>query len=103
MRGRRHDSIALPGGRRDKDPDRSGTRFAAAQSGGAQSAVDPKQTGKPDDARINVDQEHEVKHWSERFGVSRDELRRAVQKVGPMVERVKQHLKRWTKPGDRTR
>jgi hypothetical protein len=31
-------------------------------------ADDLKQTGKPDDAKINVEQEHEVKHWSEKFG-----------------------------------
>ena len=27
-------------------------------------ADDLKQTGKPDDARINVDQDHELKYWS---------------------------------------
>jgi hypothetical protein len=105
MRGRRHDSIALPGGRRDNDPDPPpGTRVAVAQSdAGGQMADDLKQTGKPDDTRINVDQEHEVKHWSEKFGVSREELRRAVQQVGPMVKIIKEHLRIWTKPWDRTR
>jgi hypothetical protein len=55
-------------------------------------ADDPKQTGKPDDARINVDQEHELRYWSEQLGVSRDELRKAVQDAGPMVEDVLRHL-----------
>jgi hypothetical protein len=55
-------------------------------------ADDPKQTGKADDTRINVDQEHEVKYWSERFGVSRHQLRSAVAKVGSMVKNVRDHL-----------
>jgi hypothetical protein len=74
MRGRRHESIALPGGQRHNDPDR--------------------QTGKPEDSRINPDQAHEVDYWSRELGVSRDDLRRAIQQVGPMVKNVKQHLKR---------
>ena len=57
-------------------------------------AEDLEQTGKPDDARINVDQDYEVRYWSEKFGVSRDELRKAVQDAGPMVKDVRQHLNR---------
>ena len=55
-------------------------------------ADDLKQAGKPDDARINVEQEHELKYWAERFGVSREELRRAVQAAGPMVKDVRRQL-----------
>jgi hypothetical protein len=55
-------------------------------------ADDLKQTGKSDDARINMEQDHEVGYWSEKFGVSRDELRSAVAKVGPMAKDVRQHL-----------
>jgi hypothetical protein len=57
-------------------------------------ADDPKETGRQDDARINVDQDHEVTYWSQKLGVSRDELREAVASVGPMVKRVQQHLGR---------
>jgi len=57
-------------------------------------ADDLKQTGRQDDARINPDQEHEVSYWSEKFGVSREELRRAVQAAGPMVKDVQRHLNR---------
>ena len=53
-----------------------------------------KETGKPDDARINVEQDHELSYWSEKFGVSRDELRKAVQTAGPMVTDVERHLRR---------
>lgn len=55
-------------------------------------ADDPKQTGRQDDARINVEQDHELRYWSEKLGVSRDELRRAVQTAGPMVKDVQRHL-----------
>ena len=53
-----------------------------------------KETGKPDDSRINMEQDHEVKYWSEKFGVSRDELRKAVQAAGPMAKDVQRHLSR---------
>jgi hypothetical protein len=53
-----------------------------------------KQTGKPDDSRINIEQDHELQYWSEKFGVSRDELRKAVQAAGPTVKDVQRHLKR---------
>jgi len=55
---------------------------------------DLKQTGKPDDQRINPDQDHELAYWSEKLGVSRDELRKAVQAAGPMVKDVQRHLNR---------
>lgn len=57
-------------------------------------ADDLKQTGRADDQRINVDQDHELNYWSKELGVSRDELRRAVQQAGPMVRDVRQHLNR---------
>ena len=57
-------------------------------------ADDLKQTGKPDDSRINVDQEHEVGYWSDKLGVSREQLREAVQADGPMVKDVQRHLSR---------
>jgi len=57
-------------------------------------ADDLKQTGRQDDQRINLDQDHEVNYWSKEFGVSREELRRAVEQAGPMVRNVRQHLNR---------
>jgi hypothetical protein len=57
-------------------------------------ADDLKQTGKPDDQRINVEQDHEVSYWSKELGVSRDELRTAVQQAGPLLKNVRQHLNR---------
>lgn len=57
-------------------------------------ADDLKQTGRQDDQRINLDQDHEVNYWSKELGVSREELRRAVEQAGPMVRNVRQHLNR---------
>ena len=57
-------------------------------------ADDLKQTGKPDDQRIDPDQDHELAYWSEKLGVSRAELRTAVEAAGPMVKDVQRHLNR---------
>jgi Protein of unknown function (DUF3606) len=57
-------------------------------------ADDLKQTGKPDDQRINVEQDHELNYWSNELGVSREELRQAVRQAGPFVKDVRQHLNR---------
>jgi hypothetical protein len=56
-------------------------------------ADDLKQTGKPDDARINVYQDHELHYWSEKFGVSPEGFRKAVQAAGPMVRDVQKYLR----------
>ena len=56
-------------------------------------ADDLKQTGKADDTRINIEQDHEVSYWSEKLGMSRDQLRNAVAKAGPMVRNVERALR----------
>jgi hypothetical protein len=56
-------------------------------------ANDLKKTGKQDDERIKVDQEHELSHWSKKLVVSRDQLRQAVQAAGPMVKDIQRHLR----------
>jgi hypothetical protein len=56
-------------------------------------ADDLKETGTRDDTRINVNQDHELTYWSEKLGVSRDRLREAVAKVGPMAKNVERHLR----------
>ena len=54
-----------------------------------------KKSGE-DRARINTSEDYEVKHWSEKFGVTSDELIRAVQKVGPMADDVARQLGKAT-------
>lgn len=55
-------------------------------------ADDLRQTGRPDDQRINVDQDHELSYWSAKLGISRDRLREAVAKAGPMLKNVEREL-----------
>jgi Protein of unknown function (DUF3606) len=57
-------------------------------------ADDLKQTGRQDEQRINVEQDHELSYWSKELGVSREELRSAVQQAGSLVKDVRQHLNR---------
>jgi len=53
---------------------------------------DPKNRGPRDRSRVNTEQEYEVRYWSEEFGVTAEELKRAVQAVGSSTERVREHL-----------
>jgi Protein of unknown function (DUF3606) len=55
---------------------------------------DLRKTGKADDTRIDVEQDHELSYWSKELGVSREQLRQAVQQAGPMVKDVRRHLNR---------
>jgi Protein of unknown function (DUF3606) len=45
-----------------------------------------------DRKRIDVSEDCECRYWSEKFGVSADELKRAVMKVGPMADDVARSL-----------
>lgn len=55
-------------------------------------ADDPKKTGKADRDRINVNQDYELQDWSKSLGVTPEQLKQAVQAVGPMVADVRRHL-----------
>ena len=55
---------------------------------------DKKNTGSPDRDRINVNEDYELQDWSEKFGVSREELKKAVQAVGTMAKDVEEYLKK---------
>jgi len=59
-------------------------------------ADDPNNRGDGDRQRINVDQDHEVRYWSQKLGVTPDELRQAVRDVGPMAKAVEQRLRART-------
>ncbi len=49
--------------------------------------------GMQDRTRINTNEDYEVRYWSEKFGVSQDRLKAAVQKVGNSVSAVEKELK----------
>ena len=53
---------------------------------------DTSKTGRQDRDRINVNEDYELRDWSRSLGVTPDELKSAVQKVGPMAKDVKAHL-----------
>jgi hypothetical protein len=53
---------------------------------------DKNKTGNADRLRINVNEPYELRDWAKKFGVSEDELRRAVTKVGVMAEDVRREL-----------
>lgn len=59
-------------------------------------ADDKSKQGPQDRARINVNERYELDYWSKKFGVSEDELKRAVGKVGVMADDVEKELKRRT-------
>ena len=57
-------------------------------------ADDRSNRGSPDRDRINMNEDYEVRDWAKKFGVSEEELRRAVAKVGDQADAVRQHLGR---------
>lgn len=55
-------------------------------------ADDKSKRGGEDRERIAMSQDHEVRYWTKKFGVSEDELRQAVDKVGDRAKAVAQEL-----------
>jgi hypothetical protein len=54
---------------------------------------DLKQRGGQERKRIDVNQDHELRDWAEKFGVSKEQLKEAVQAVGDRADKVADHLK----------
>lgn len=59
-------------------------------------ADDPNIQGPQDRARVNVNEDYEVRYWTQRFNCTPKELREAVKRVGPMVADVERALKQQT-------
>lgn len=55
-------------------------------------ADDKSKTGRQDRDRINVNEDYELRDWSKKFGVTPEELKKAVQSVGTSAEAVRKHL-----------
>ena len=53
---------------------------------------DLTQRGEPDRSRIALNEDHEIRYWTERFGVSEGRLREAVKSAGNSVDDVRQWL-----------
>lgn len=54
---------------------------------------DLSKAGPADDKRVNVNQAHEVRYWTGKFGCTADELRAAVKAVGVMAADVERYLR----------
>ena len=54
---------------------------------------DTSKKGMLDRTRINTSEDYELRYWPEKFGVSRDQLKAAVNKVGNSVSAVEKELK----------
>jgi len=55
-------------------------------------ADNPSIRAPGDKLRININQDYEVRYWSEKLGISADELREVVTEVGPMADAVEKHV-----------
>jgi len=53
-----------------------------------------KNVGKPDRDRISLSEDYEVQDWSKKFGVTSEELKKAVNKVGSIAKDVETYLKK---------
>ena len=53
---------------------------------------DKSKAGRQDRDRINVNEDYELRDWSKKFGVTPEELKKAVQSVGTSAEAVRKHL-----------
>jgi len=49
--------------------------------------------GPQDRSRINIHEDHELAYWTEKFRVTRDELRAVVRRAGTYVKAVEAELK----------
>lgn len=54
---------------------------------------DKNKKGPEDSSRINVNEDYELQYWSEKFGVSREELKKAVATAGVSAKAVEDILK----------
>jgi Protein of unknown function (DUF3606) len=55
-------------------------------------ADDLKNRGAQDRARVNVNEDHEVRYWTQKWGVSKEQLAAAVNKVGVAADSVAREL-----------
>ena len=55
-------------------------------------ADDLKDRGTQDRSRVNVNEDYELRYWTQKWGVSKEQLTAAVQKVGVSVSAVAREL-----------
>lgn len=57
-------------------------------------ADDKTKTGGQDRTRINVNEDYELRDWSQKFSVTPEQLKDAVKAVGTSATAVEEHLAR---------
>ncbi|TXH38093.1 MAG: DUF3606 domain-containing protein [Rhodospirillaceae bacterium] len=55
-------------------------------------ADDKSKRASEDGRTVNLNENYEVRYWSEKWGVSKDELQRAVSKVGSRADAIARYL-----------
>jgi hypothetical protein len=55
-------------------------------------ADDKSNRGQQDRSRINLSEDYEVRYWTQKLGVTKEELERAVQAVGNSAAAVEKSL-----------
>ena len=53
----------------------------------------PKNRDYGDKTRIDLNQSYQVAYWKERFGISQEELGKAVRAAGELAKKVEAYLK----------
>lgn len=51
-----------------------------------------RQNSRQEQKRLNIDEEYELRDWTERYGVSAEKIREAVRMVGDKVSDVVRYL-----------
>jgi Protein of unknown function (DUF3606) len=57
-------------------------------------ADDKTNRGPADRSRINVNEDYELRYWSEKFGCTHEKLKAVVKRVGVMAKDVEAEVKR---------
>jgi hypothetical protein len=57
---------------------------------------DPKKHDQRDRSKINMSEDYEVKYWTKELGVSKEQLQKAVDKVGNSAAAVRKELAAWS-------
>ena len=55
---------------------------------------DKTQKGGQDRTRINTNEDYELRYWSEKFNVSEEDLKEAVDEAGTYVEDVQEYFRK---------
>lgn len=62
-------------------------------------ADDKTDRGPQDRSRISVGEDHEVRYWTDKLGISKSQLQEVVRKVGPSASAVEEELRKQTLAG----